>query len=182
MTNTDLTHEDICKILELVNSADNLEEFDLTVGDTRIRLGRNALGAMETSVASATPATPAPKVEAGQPADAAPEPAPESSPTSKAPQVAQPTAARPAEIEIPEGQIAIRAPMMGVFYRFPEPGQPPYVEVDSKVSEDGTLCLLEIMKLFTPVSAGVKGTVRKIVPENAELVEFDQILFLVEPD
>ena len=175
MTNMDLTHEDICRILELVNSADNLEEFDLTVSDTRIRLSRNALGTMETSVVSAAPAPAAttPKAESQAPADAAPAPQPKA---------AAPQGAQSAQIEIPEGQIAIRAPMMGVFYRFPEPGLPPYVEVGAKVSEDETLCLLEIMKLFTPVSAGVKGTVKTIVPENAELVEFDQILFLVEPD
>jgi len=176
MTSTDLTHSDICRILELVNSAGNLEEFDLTVGDTRIRLGRNELGAVETSVTSSPPATSVDKMPVSDPQ------------ISQAPLAAQPAVVQPAavppveEVEIPTGQIAVRAPMMGVFYRAPAPGEPAFVEVGTGISDDETLCLLEIMKLFKPFSAGVKGTIKSILPENGALVEYDQILFLVEPD
>ncbi len=81
---------------------------------------------------------------------------------------------------IPDGWVAVRAPNLGTFYRSPKPGEPPYVKVGQRVEPTTELCLIEVMKLFTSVSAGVSGVVRQVLVEDAELVEFDQALFLIE--
>ncbi len=82
---------------------------------------------------------------------------------------------------VPEGWLQVRAPSLGTFYRAPKPGAPPFVEVGGKVGVDTEICLIEVMKLFTTVCAGIQGTVREICAADAELVEYNQPLFLVEP-
>jgi acetyl-CoA carboxylase biotin carboxyl carrier protein len=89
--------------------------------------------------------------------------------------------AKPGETDAPDHWIAVRAPNLGTFYRSPKPGAAPYVAVGEAVNADTEVCLIEVMKLFTSVLAGVTGTVRKVLVEDAELVEYDQPLFLIEP-
>jgi acetyl-CoA carboxylase biotin carboxyl carrier protein len=76
---------------------------------------------------------------------------------------------------------AIVAPSLGTFYRSPKPGSAPFVEVGDPVTPGTEICLLEVMKLFTSVTAGVAGVVREIVARDAELVEGGQPLFYIEP-
>ena len=89
--------------------------------------------------------------------------------------------ARPSKPEAPAHWVAVRAPNLGTFYRAPKPGAGPYVSVGQKVDADTEVCLIEVMKLFTNVLAGVAGTVQQILVEDTELVEYDQPLFLIEP-
>jgi acetyl-CoA carboxylase biotin carboxyl carrier protein len=89
--------------------------------------------------------------------------------------------AKPAFAHVPDHWIAVRAPNLGTFYRSPKPGAAPYVSVGQAIGADTEVCLIEVMKLFTSVLAGVAGTVRKVLVEDAELVEYDQPLFLIEP-
>ena len=86
-----------------------------------------------------------------------------------------------AEASIPDGMVAIRAPNLGTFYRAPKPGAPPYVELGEVIDADTEVCLIEVMKLFAPVRAGIKGSVREVRVQDGAMVEFDQILFIVEP-
>jgi len=81
-----------------------------------------------------------------------------------------------------EGLISINSPLLGIFYRAPKPGAPPFVEVGTHVTEDDTVCLVEVMKLFNTVKAGVKGRIAKIFAENNQMVEYNQTLFLIEPE
>lgn len=74
------------------------------------------------------------------------------------------------------------APNLGTFYRSPKPGAAPFVEVGQRVQKDTEICLLEVMKLFTSVKAGISGTVRQISAADAELVEGGQVLFYIEPE
>jgi acetyl-CoA carboxylase biotin carboxyl carrier protein len=83
---------------------------------------------------------------------------------------------------VPEHWATVRAPNLGTFYRAPKPGAPPFVKVGQHVEPMTELCLIEVMKLFTTVFAGVSGTVRQVLVEDTELVEFDQALVLIEPD
>jgi acetyl-CoA carboxylase biotin carboxyl carrier protein len=75
----------------------------------------------------------------------------------------------------------ISAPMLGTFYRAEAPGAKPFVDVGAKVDADTTVCLIEVMKMMNSISAGVEGTIVEICAENAELVEYGQPLFRVEP-
>jgi len=80
-----------------------------------------------------------------------------------------------------DGIVPVESPMVGVFYRAPEPGAPAYVEVGDTVVAGQTLCLLEAMKLFNELKADGPGIVRAIHAENAQPVEFGQVLFELEP-
>lgn len=82
---------------------------------------------------------------------------------------------------VPEGLVAIRAGVKSVFYSKPSPNEPPFVEVGSEVDEDSVVCLLEVMKCFREVMAGVNGRIEKICAESAHVVDNDQIMFLVRP-
>jgi acetyl-CoA carboxylase biotin carboxyl carrier protein len=77
---------------------------------------------------------------------------------------------------------AIKAPMVGTFYRSPSPGAPPFVEPGARVERDTVVCIIEVMKLMNSIRAGVSGTVREIRVENGEPVEFGQVLLVIEPD
>lgn len=81
-----------------------------------------------------------------------------------------------------DGLVPIEAAVNSVFYRRPSPGEPPYVEEGDQVNEDTVVCLLEIMKCFRSVSAGVKGTVEKILAESGALVKKGEAVMLIRPD
>ncbi len=76
----------------------------------------------------------------------------------------------------------VTAPNLGTFYRSPKPGAPNFVEVGQHVEADTEVCLIEVMKLFTSVKAGVAGTVRRIVAADAALVEGGQVLLYIQKD
>ena len=90
-------------------------------------------------------------------------------------------AARESEATAGNGLVRIESPMVGVFYRAPQPGAPSFVEVGDVVTVGQTLCLLEAMKLFNELKADVDGRVRAIHAENAQAVEYGQLLFELEP-
>jgi acetyl-CoA carboxylase biotin carboxyl carrier protein len=71
--------------------------------------------------------------------------------------------------------------MVGTFYRAPAPDAPSYVEVGDRVSKGQTLCILEAMKLMNELESEVSGVVREIVVDNAEPVEYGQVLFRIDP-
>lgn len=83
---------------------------------------------------------------------------------------------------VPEGWAVIRAPNLGTFYRAPKPGAAPYVDVGQRVTPDTEVCLIEVMKLFAPVRAGVAGVVREVRAADGQMVEFDTPLFVIEPE
>jgi oxaloacetate decarboxylase alpha subunit len=80
------------------------------------------------------------------------------------------------------GVVRVESPMVGVFYRSPDPGAPPFVEVGDAVAAGQTLCLLEAMKLFNELKAEVDGRIRAIHVENAQAVEYGTLLFELESD
>jgi acetyl-CoA carboxylase biotin carboxyl carrier protein len=82
----------------------------------------------------------------------------------------------------PSSLLEIKSPMVGTFYAQPEPGAEPYVRIGSRVSSGQTLCIIEAMKIMNPLDAEVSGVVREILVEDAQPVEFGQILFRVDPN
>jgi acetyl-CoA carboxylase biotin carboxyl carrier protein len=156
----EITHDDVKKILEIVDNAKNLEELDLRYGGFHLRINRGSGPGSATHEPARTVAPP----PAAEPA--------------RAPiQTAMPSAGQ--EHTLAAGDIAIRAPMIGTFYRSPAPGDPPFVQVGQRVSPDDTLCLIEVMKLFTSIKAGVGGVVKQIVAADSDVVEFDQLLIII---
>ena len=109
------------------------------------------------------------------------EPAYAVSPPS-APAPAAAPAPRRASSEVPPGHVAVRAPTIGTFYRSASPGARPYVEIGDRVGPEDTVCMFEVMKLFSSLEAGVAGAVAAILVANESLVEQDQPLILIKPD
>lgn len=79
------------------------------------------------------------------------------------------------------GEIEIKAPMIGTFYRAPSPEAAPYVEVGTEVNPEAVVCIIEAMKVMNEIKAEVKGVVTQILVENAKPVEFGQPLFKIRP-
>lgn len=78
--------------------------------------------------------------------------------------------------------VEIKSPMIGTFYRSSSPDTPPFVSVGDKLTKGQTVCIIEAMKLFNEIESEISGTVVKVMVENATPVEYDQVLFVVEPD
>lgn len=77
--------------------------------------------------------------------------------------------------------IEVKSPMVGTFYRSPGPDKPVFVKVGDRIEPGTTVCIIEAMKLFNEIESEAKGTIVKIMVEDSTPVEFDQVLFLLEP-
>jgi len=102
-------------------------------------------------------------------------------PASTSPLAIPEPEAAPALLRPSNGLVAVESPMVGTFYRAPEPGAPPFVEEGDVISAGQTLCILEAMKLMNEVKSDLEAVVRKIHVGNAQPVEFGQVLFDLEP-
>ncbi|MDD4202411.1 MAG: acetyl-CoA carboxylase biotin carboxyl carrier protein [Candidatus Omnitrophica bacterium] len=104
-----------------------------------------------------------------------------SAPIVQLPQMASNPAVSDTKETVPSNLIEVKAPMVGTFYSAPAPDADPYVSVGSQIKQGDVLCILEAMKLMNEIKSEVKGKIAKIVVENAQPVEFGQVLFLVDP-
>src|SRR5262245_61994940 len=154
-------------LIEAVDQS-SIDSIEINRAGTRIRISKTPPPA--PVVSNGTQSAAAHGNHAAQPAvtTAAP-PAPE-------PAVA-PEAAPPPKSNL----IDIKSPMVGTFYRAPAPEAPAYVEVGSTVRKGQTLCILEAMKLMNELESEVDGVVRQVMAENADPVEYGQVLFRIEP-
>jgi acetyl-CoA carboxylase biotin carboxyl carrier protein len=91
------------------------------------------------------------------------------------------TAAAPAATDESAGLLPIKAEMVGTFYSAPKPGEKPFVNAGSEVDEDTEVCLIEAMKNYFAVKAGVSGVIARVLVQDGQTVQFDQPLFLVRP-
>jgi acetyl-CoA carboxylase biotin carboxyl carrier protein len=87
----------------------------------------------------------------------------------------------PVAASVADGLVAVRPPLLGTFYRAPQPGAPPFVDVGDQVDEETVVGVVETMKMMTPVHAGVRGTVVEFRLGNGEFAEADAVLLVVEP-
>jgi len=162
----ELSEDDVLHILKLIDES-KFDYFQLEVGELKITVSKGDPIPIGSSAPQPT-AAPAPS-----PTVATPKPQP--MPATSGPAVA----AKPAAI--PEGMVPITAPLLGTFYVAPEPGAPPFVKVGQQITEDTTVGLIEVMKVFNSVRATVSGTIVEVVAQNGQFVEFGQALFIVKP-
>jgi len=169
-----LTEDEVFQILKLLEES-HFDELNLEMGDLKLHVrksGRPGGTGGECVALTSTQMEVSPKQEVLQ------------SRVQETPSTGTAVRERGAEEVTPlpqEGLSSIKAPMLGTFYRGPAPGSPPYVEVGTFVKEDDTVCLLEVMKVFNSVNAGVRGYIVKICAESGDLVEYKQTLYLVKP-
>jgi acetyl-CoA carboxylase biotin carboxyl carrier protein len=178
----EITYQELLEILKIISSSD-LNEVTIESADVRVHISKRRDGgapSVETTLAAPRPATMPPAAPAPPGAGVAPP----ASAVSQANPAVQPAPAAPGAAipEPPPGAVVVSAPMLGTFYRAPAPDQPPYVEVGQRVAAGDTLCLIEAMKLFTPLTAPCAGIVSAILVENAKLVEYGQPLMYITAD
>ena len=94
---------------------------------------------------------------------------------------AQPLAKKDVPAPKPDNLVTVKSPMIGTFYRAAGPGKPVFANVGDEISTGQVVCIIEAMKLFNEIESEVKGTIVKVLVEDASPVEYDQPLFLVEP-
>lgn len=170
MADRDLSYEELLQILQLVESSPEFTDFHLRYGDIEIDLSkRGAEGNTTQAGQAAKPMKPSRK-ETDTPA-----------PASTPPDANHAVTPEPAPTSSPTGHV-VSAPMVGTFYRAPEPGATPFVEVGQRVEPDSVVCIIEVMKLMNSVAAGTSGVVTHILPADGEAVEFGQTLIVIEPD
>ena len=104
-------------------------------------------------------------------------PAPASAPlASHAPPAAPPAPAASSNLK------EVKSPMVGTFYKSPEPGAEPYVKVGTRISAGQTVCIIEAMKIMNEIEAEVTGVVREVLVDDAQPVEFGTVIFRVDPN
>ena len=148
-------------LIDLVAESD-ISELEVTEGESKVRIVKSGAPAAEGQIVMMQPQ--------GQPMAAA-------APAAPAAISAVPAPAESAPAE-PVGHV-VKSPMVGTFYRSSAPGSPPFVEIGSVVKEGDTLCIIEAMKLLNEIDADASGTIRQILVENGQAVEFGQPLFII---
>ena len=140
------------KLIDLVQES-GIAELEITEGEEKVRINRTG---------------------SGNPAVYFPQQAQAAAPLPVGPTAASVTA--PAA----ETGHTLKSPMVGTFYRSPSPGSPPFVEVGQSVSKGQTLCIIEAMKLLNEIESDASGTIRAVLVENGQPVEYGQPLFIIE--
>lgn len=87
-------------------------------------------------------------------------------------------ASAPAAVAVPEGNV-VKSPMVGTFYRSANPSSPPFVEIGKSISAGDTLCIIEAMKLLNEIESDFTGSIKQILVENGQPVEYGQPLFII---
>lgn len=161
-----IQQEDVLLILKLLDES-TFDELHLESGDFKLHIQKHPGRKAVHPAVSFPPAEGGPLLEEGK------QPSLPGKPVL-------PAAMAAVTQEPPPGFLAIRAPMLGTFYRTLKPGAPPFAEVGSLVKEDDPVCIIEVMKLFNTVRAGVRGRIARVCAEQGQMVEFNQPLFWVE--
>ena len=147
------------KLIDLVQES-GIGEIEITEGEEKVRISRHgAAGAPIMMAAPALQPMAMPQAATG-PAGGAAAPAPAAAPE-------------------PQGHV-VKSPMVGTFYRAPSPGAPSFVEVGQSVTKGQTICIIEAMKLLNEIAADASGTIKSILVENGQPVEYGQGLFVIE--
>ena len=150
--------KDIKAIIDLMKK-NSITEFELERQDSKIRLKRGPNGG-------------APVIQYDEPVGGAPVLLPAGAPPA-------PTSAPPPPAT---GEIEVKSPMIGTFYRAPSPEAGSYVEIGTEINPESVVCIIEAMKVMNEIKAEVKGVVTQVLVENAKPVEFGQPLFRVRPN
>ena len=151
--------KDIKAIIDLMKK-NSVSEFELEKQDFKIRLKRGVNGGVTTTAYEENPGLPYPPAASMQLAA----PAPATQVTTSA-----------------QGELEIKSPMIGTFYRAPSPEAAPYIEVGTEVNPETVVCIIEAMKVMNEIKAEAKGTITQVMIENAKPVEFGQPLFKLRP-
>lgn len=171
-----MTFKEIQELIRLVSKSD-LAEFKVKEGEFELSIRTKFYNARPSGASFITP--PAGSAPMWTPQPEAPVAVPSS--TEQAPAA---TPAKPADdaprVEAGKKYLEIKSPMVGTFYRSASPDKPAYVKVGDRVEAGAVVCIVEAMKLFNEIESDITGTIVKVMVDDAQPVEYDQVLFLVE--
>ncbi len=156
MTDKKIDYEEIARLVSFLEEK-HLTHFELEVEGFKIKISRALAQDAPPAKAAATPSSPQP--EPAQP----------------------PPQEQPAAAQTPDQYHYITSPMVGTFYRAPDPNSPPFVEIGEEVTKSQTLCIIEAMKLMNEIESDVDGIIAEIYVENGKPVEYGQRLFAIQP-
>jgi len=147
---------DLRKLKTLIDlvAESGIAELEITEGEGKVRIVKFPQGGQVGGAGAAAPLPVAPVAEVA------------------------PVAAAPAAPAVVQGHV-VKAPMVGTFYRAPNPGSPAFIEVGQSVKEGDPLCIIEAMKLLNEIEADKSGTIKEILVENGQPVEYGQPLFVI---
>ena len=143
------------KLIDLVQES-GISELEVTEGEEKVRIAKHSTGPAPTNYVTQAPVMHA-------------------APAAAAPAAAAPAASDPG---LPEGHV-VKSPMVGTFYRASAPGAKPIVEVGQTVAVGDILCIIEAMKLMNEIEADAAGTIKAILVENGEPLEYGEPLFII---
>lgn len=173
-----MTFKEIQELIKLLSKS-NLAEFKLKDGDFELTLRTDLFSETKTTRVITAPApvmpvaaTPVAAIHDSTAAPATPAPSGD---------LEKPAEALAQKADAAINYLEIKSPMVGTFYRSSTPEKPAYVEVGQKIKKGDIVCIIEAMKLFNEIESEVSGTIVKVMVDNALPVEYDQVLFLVEP-
>ena len=167
MAHDNLTYDDLVRIVELIKSSDQFSEFRLKIGEIEVELRRRQ-GAGSSGMVAPTAAAAGSLPTSSSAAREAGDLIPAHDPTAPAVPAWAPEA------------IVIRAPMVGTFYRAPEPGAPPFVATGQLVEPDSVVCIIEVMKLMNSIRAGERGVVAQVLVDDGSTVETGAPLIVLD--
>ena len=144
------------KLIDLVEES-GITELEVTEGEEKVRIAKHSATTVQQAVMMPQQAAPVVSVPAA---------VTESATTVKA------------EPNLPEGQV-VKSPMVGTFYRSASPGSDAFVEIGSSIKTGETLCIIEAMKLLNEIESDCSGTVKAILVENGQPVEYGEPLFII---
>lgn len=171
-----MDYKQIQDLIKLVNRT-NLAELSIEQDDFKIKLRTKEGIAAKNPPVQGTTVVSAP-VQAG------PAVVPAAAPAATEAATAKPASNEPAAAPASDDDkyLTIKSPIVGTFYRKPSPDKELFVKVGDKISEGTVLCVIEAMKLFNEIPSEISGTIVKVLAEDASPVEYDQPLFLVDPN
>ena len=173
--------KEIQELIKLINKS-NLTEFKMQDGDFKISIRTKKYGRQRNQTPPqqqilSVPSAPLQSVQ--QPFVSAPANSPTQNEAAASDNQNQQEAAAN---EDSSNYIEVRSPIVGTFYRAPSPDKPPYLKVGDTIEVGSVVCIVEAMKLFNEIESEVAGKVVKIMVEDASPVEYDQVLYLVDPN
>jgi acetyl-CoA carboxylase biotin carboxyl carrier protein len=160
VSNAGFSYQDLLQIVDLIKTSSRFREFHIKVGEMELDIRR---------AGGSQPEQPAPVTPVAEPALRQSSPGESSGAHG---------AASPA---YPAGSLLVKSPMVGSFYRAPEPGAKPFVEVGSAVRPDTTIGIVEVMKLMNSIPASGHGVVTHIPVDDGEPVQYGQVLVVIAP-
>lgn len=174
-----MNFKEIQELIKLITKSD-LTEFKMKDGEFEISIKTKNYGKQPPAPAPAQPLPHVPASSAQQQyAPPAPASQPSPAPLAEAPEMG-------GEPEKGEGEdinnyLQIKSPIVGTFYRSPSPEKQPYIKVGDVIQVGTVVCIVEAMKLFNEIESEIAGRIVKVLVEDAQPVEYDQVLFLVDP-